>query len=339
MTTIRAISLHLNKPDFRLIERFVEGLKESDISPWTKRFVLPWGEIEDLQRAARLSLDLKENGIDFTAFPLRKVNIKRGSEELIKAMNDSDSLFISLILHRAEDAAWLLKKVQKDLGEAACTRIGFSIGSQLETSYFPVTRCVRNGISASLRMIPEIDVTDLDKSLEKIVQRYNKLLNDLSKALGVPFIGIDASISPWMEESSAALVERISGRNFMSVGTLGAIDKINKAIKKLKNKNIRLTGFNELMLPYAEDSRLMELGSKGMISPEDLISLISVCVAGLDMVVVSANEHDIKEMMEDSVSVALRRRKKIGIRIVPTDANPGDIIKLGRFGHVPVMGT
>jgi hypothetical protein len=337
MTIIRAISLHLNKPDFRLVERFVEGLKESNISPWTKRFVLPWGEIEDLQHVARLSLDLKGNGIDFTAFPLRKVNIKKGSEEIIKAMNDSDCLFISIILHRIEDAAWLLKKIQKELGETECTRIGFSVGNQFETSYFPVTRSARKGISASLRMIPEIDANDLDSSLEKIVRRYDRLLNDLSKALGLPFIGIDASVSPWMEESSAALVEKISGRNFMSIGTLGAIDKINKAIKKLKN--IRLTGFNELMLPYAEDSRLMELGSKGMINPEDLISLISVCVAGLDMIVVGADEHDIRRMMEDSVSVAIRRRKRIGIRIVPTDANPGDIIKLGRFGDVPVMGA
>ncbi|MGC9020027.1 MAG: DUF711 family protein [Candidatus Methanodesulfokora sp.] len=337
MTTIRAISLHLSKLDFRLVERFVEGLKENSISPWTRRFVFPWGKIEDMRHIAKLSLDLGENGIDFTAFPLGRVNIRRSSEEIIRAMNDSDRLFVSIILHKVEDAAWLLKRIQRELGEVACTRIGFSVGDQPETSYFPVTRSIRNGMSASLRMIPEIDANNLENSLEKIVRRYNELLNGLSRALKIPFIGIDASISPWMEESSAALVEKVSGRNFMSIGTLGAIYKINKAIKRLKN--VKLTGFNELMLPYAEDNRLMELGSKGVIGPEDLISLISVCVAGLDMVVVKADENEIRKMIEDSVSIALKRRKRIGIRIVPTDANPGDKIKLGRFGDIPVMGT
>lgn len=337
MTVLRAVSLHLDRPDLRLVEKFVDGLRESGISPWTRRAVLPWGRIDDLKQAAKLSLDLREKGLDFTAFPLRKADIRRSSEEIIRAMNDSDCLFISIILHRAEDAAWLLKRIQRELGEIACTRIGFSVGSQPETSYFPVARSARKGISASLRMIPEIDANDLDNSIEKIVYKYSIILEDFSKRLGIPFIGIDASISPWMEESSAALVEKISGRRFMSIGTLGAIDRINKAIKKLKN--VKLTGFNELMLPYAEDSRLMELGSMGIIGPEDLISLISVCVAGLDMVVVRADERDIRGMIEDSVSVAVRRKKRIGIRIVPTDANPGDTVKLGRFGDVPVMGT
>lgn len=53
---------------------------------------------------------------------------------------------------------------------------------------------------------------------------------EIANELGVDYLGIDTSLSPWGEESVVDAIERIYGVRFGEPGTLSAIYRLNKAI-------------------------------------------------------------------------------------------------------------
>ncbi len=97
----------------------------------------------------------------------------------------------------------------------------------------------------------------------------------------------DYSLSPWMRESVALLIRDCFGVEPPSLGINYAIMRLNSIIESVAGlPHACPSGFNEVMLPYAEDSRLKELGGLGPLSVKDLLTYSASCVAGPDMAVV-----------------------------------------------------
>ncbi len=111
---------------------------------------------------------------------------------------------------------------------------------------------------------------------------------------------------------------------------------MNRLLGKV-SKKVRSIGFNELMLPYAEDNGLMKLARESRLRARDLVSIISVCVAGFDMAVIPRDLEVIRALLRDAQAIAVKKRRSVGVRVIPTEAQIGEEVKLEGFTTVPVM--
>jgi len=228
-------------------------------------------------------------------------------------------------------------------GWVAGSRFAVSFGEPPVTPYFPATRSGGEGLSISL-LYPGYLLSMLERGYPpqdiflKLGAEVNALVLEALRGTPVPLIGVDYSLSPWMEESVARVVESISGAAFGSPGTLAAVHELNNLIRLCASAGAS-TGFNEVMLPVAEDNRLKELADGGLLGLRDLVSYTSVCVAGLDMVALpsSIDYNVLRGLLRDLNAIHAVKGKTLGLRLVLVDAEPGVSVELGFFGKVPVL--
>ena len=324
---------------------------------WTKRMVLPRLDEQADGSIAKMSGlvqdKLSSSGLSYVALPLGHFDLDRVSTELADGLHETEMTFFSLKLAglgqpldegRARSAARLLKRIAESGGPLSCARFAFSCGDQPGTPYFPDTASARSGFTLGLRYVQETQDI-LNGEGENKEERLTSLLGSVegeatsaSESASLDYLGMDCSLSPWMEESAAGLIETMLGAEFGKPGTHQAVFTLNRLISKVST-NLRTLGFNEVMLPVAEDSKLKGLALSGRITLSTLISLISVCVAGLDMVVLplSTDTSRLGKILQDVSSIASSKNRPVGIRLVLADGEPGDEIEMGSFGKVPIM--
>ena len=338
---------------------FVEAASSFRSQVWTKRMVLPRLDEQADGSVAKMSGlvqdKLSGSGLSYIALPLGHFDLDRASTELADSLCETEMAFFSLKLTglgepldegRARSAARLLKRIAESGGPLSCARFAFSCGDQLGTPYFPDTASVRKGLTLSLRYVRETqDILNSEGGNRE--ERLTSMLRGVegealsaSKRSSLEYLGMDCSLSPWMEESAAGLIEFMLGAEFGELGTHQAVFTLNRLISKASTK-LRTLGFNEVMLPVAEDSKLKELALNGRITLSTLISLISVCVAGLDMVVLplSTDISRLGSILQDVSSIASSKNRPVGIRLVLADGETGDEVEMGSFGKVPIMGA
>lgn len=227
------------------------------------------------------------------------------------------------------------------LDHEAPTRLAILFGRRKSTPYFPAASTgTQEGVAVALLYVNEAE-RDMGSGI-----RLPKRLSDLGRffeveteKLGTRFLGFDLSLSPWMDESTARLVERVSGVRLPMPGTLEAVSRINEYIRTLGLlAGVKLVGFNELMLPVGEDDLLKERVLSGEVYLEDLARLASVCVAGVDMVAVERSwaEKWLKGYLVDLFEISNIKRRLMGARILPVNAKAGSVVDFSKFGKIPV---
>jgi len=216
------------------------------------------------------------------------------------------------------------------------TRVGFSIGGFVETPYFPLATSFREGVGAAFRFT---DITSGREPREWVgeVANYVSAVGDLieraAEEAGTSYLGLDLSLSPWMEESVVPTIEAASGVPFPSPGTVYGLRKVNDALADAGDASgHRLIGFNEVMLAVGEDSELMRLSEAGTLRLSHLISLLPYCLVGVDMVVVDDDESLITGIVRDSVTAHRVKKRIIGVRLIAVEGGYAD---LDMFGRVP----
>ena len=213
----------------------------------------------------------------------------------------------------------------------------------LETPYFPdSTSSGELGIGFSF-LYPNImksileETESLTYTVEKLENMFRKTINDIRHlGLGKHRFGIDYSVSPWMEKSVVALIEAL-GYELGKPGFNYGVQLVNNVIQELTKRIGYAIGYNEVMLPYAEDSLLIDAGKYQRIRARDLLLYTSTCVAGPDMIVVPAEKDLLRKFLLDTYSMWRLKQKPLSARIIPVDVLPGDKIDLGKFGKVYVL--
>ncbi len=230
----------------------------------------------------------------------------------------------------------ILRKLS-DLNPINACRFAILFNGPLETPYFPV--------ATSLSRIPKIGISylyvNLVRSLLKgefnfnMTQHYlNEPIKILSNSLGIDVFA-DYSLSPWMDESIVYVANELNYDASLP-GFLYFISLLNELIGKLV-ANSKAQGFNEVMLPYAEDNGLKKLGCLGKISVRDFTLFSNVCVAGVDMVVVPDCPKCLEGLIKDLYAVYKVKGRAVGLRVIPVTSNVGDKVDLGLFGKVCVI--
>ncbi|PVU75148.1 DUF711 domain-containing protein, partial [Sulfolobus sp. SCGC AB-777_G06] len=213
------------------------------------------------------------------------------------------------------------------------TRVAILVNEEfLTTPYFPVgsANTINDSLSSSLIYVREFEENRAERALA-FADEYSK---KISKEIGIRYLGIDASLSPWMEESTGRLIENLSGEKMFSFGQLSTVANINRRIFELVWRlKIAPIGFSELMLPVAEDNVLMERVREGSLTLSQLMALTSVCVAGLDMIAVKRDIELYKKILRDSMAIQFTKRRPYGIRII-SSTGEGEIY-LKEYGKIP----
>ncbi|RLE52038.1 MAG: hypothetical protein DRJ26_05145 [Candidatus Methanomethylicota archaeon] len=316
------------------------------IEIWTKRLALTPQPIKRMtELAENLEIEIPDV-IDYISIPiiLRSVD---DMTRIFEVLSKCKRIFTSICGSEDQLIAFqkLLEIILNKQNPECFIKVSFSIKNHILTPYFPAASAPNGkiGFSGALLYVSDLmnalnNKAPLAQEIENCFNMAMRILDYLAKKLNVENFGVDLSISPWMDDSVAKLLEMISGEEFNKPSTFYAVMKLNDEIKYVSSKCNNCIGFNEIMLPYAEDSRLMELGGKGKLTAYDLLLLSSVCVAGLDVVVLPKMDRKVlRNFLLDAYAILSSKGKPSGIRVILTDKDPGEIAELGFLGSAPVM--
>lgn len=316
---IRSVTLHLMwNDDFSLVDKFIQTAGAA--SPLTVRVsVSP----PPPREAERVITGLREHGVKY----ISTIHLYYGAEEVYRYVSQY-YVFASL-----NDIGEYIKFLQRiySRGEVHLSRYVSLVlsGVVLNSPYFPASVTTQRGVSISL-LYPN-DLESLD-DVEKVLKRGEEVGMQIASSLGVEFLGVDGSLSPWGEESVAKAVERLFRIRLGEPGSHHAIRRINKAIESARVKKI---GFNEVMLPLAEDEELKRLVRAGALGLDKFVSYTSVCIPGLDMAPVKVRNWELlKKTLYDLAAIAEAKGRPIGVRIFPVDVDECDV---EGFGATPAL--
>ena len=359
MAKIRAVTFFLDPPSWEkglLIEYMAEAgsrLRQalSDLgilgNVWSIRLSLPPlpGGVDPVEVAQAAQEALDESGATFSA----AVHLDAGDPraDLLPEALESPGVYGSLRLRDPGDAgraAGILVAVSRRDPEEA-TRLAIDLtGRGLATPYYPMSSNVAGdeGIALALLYTGELlagaragRIAREARSVFEWALEQGRMIAD---RLGVGFLGLDLSPSPWMEMSVARVVEVLSGVPLPEPGSVAAVRRLNEEVWEA-GRGLPTTGFNETMLPVAEDNVLKERTLEGRLRLRDLSMLTVGCLAGVDMAVIPG-EYGVgvvRSLLADQLVVQRLKGMPLGMRLVVYDgAAPGSKVRLGKFGEVPV---
>ena len=223
----------------------------------------------------------------------------------------------------------------------AATKIAIGFHSEdFVTPYFPDSSSPGSRFIGISLLYPKI-LLELLRSIGSLEEAFRAVFSEVERIVSIVkdtsrlSVKVDHSLSPWMSESVAEIYE-YSGYSLLDPGALYYTWLLNKYISEYSNSEIKI-GFNEVMLPYTEDYKLLEYGEQGLLTARKLLYYASTCVAGLDMVIVPEDKEKLKRLILDAMSLSVTKRKPMSLRAIPVPEKPGDKIDLGIFGKVTVI--
>jgi len=165
--------------------------------------------------------------------------------------------------------------------------------------------------------------TDIDAARQKLTNmltveasEIERHANRIDMETGWAYVGIDLSPAPLKDVSIGAAIENLIAQPFGSAGTLTAAATITAAVKAVP---VKQTGYNGLMLPILEDSRLAERWSQSRVSLEGLLSYSAVCGTGLDTIPLPGyiSTDQLTLILADVATLAVKWHKPLSARLLP----------------------
>jgi len=140
----------------------------------------------------------------------------------------------------------------------------------------------------------------------------------LAQQYNLDFYGIDFSPAPYPQDwcSLGAAIEQLGPAALGLSGSLAAAAFVADSLDRGRWLKV---GFNGLMLPVLEDSRLAKRAAEGSLTLKDLLLYSAVCGCGLDTVPLpgDASAEQITGVLLDVGALALRLNKPLVARLMP----------------------
>lgn len=159
---------------------------------------------------------------------------------------------------------------------------------------------------------------ELISRLEKHANQLGLLFADLVADKQVVFQGFDFSVAPFPEDycSLGAAMESLGVSSFGNHGSLAAAAFLTDTLDR---GNWERCGFNGLMLPLLEDSRLSQRSIDETLSIKDLLMYSAVCGTGLDTIPIpgSTTQEQIEAILLDIAALSSRLDKPLTTRLMP----------------------
>ena len=153
--------------------------------------------------------------------------------------------------------------------------------------------------------------------LEQAGQKMEALAGQLESRFGVEFLGLDFSLAPYPDDccSLGAALEHLGLQQLGLSGSLAAAAFVADTLDRGRWKR---SGFNGLMLPVLEDTRLARR-SQDSLTLKDLLLYSAVCGTGLDTVPLpgDASPDQLAAVLLDLAALAVRLDKPLTARLMP----------------------
>ena len=348
MSTIRSITFFIPIENWENTEKIEEYFNKSlqivnsiKLRPWTIRYVLPPIPTDiNPEKCVKTIFRIYEKLPD-KKIMIHPLSIESGNKCLDKIpeiLSSTENLYTTILLKNEKDILNIVEKIYlKDLNPSLYTRISITHYNMVQTPYFPSTSNIKNiyGFSFALRYV-DLFMNFLEGSKSKLFDFLREIEKNLGTEYKEDFLGIDYSLSPWMEESVAYLIEKTYNVIIGETGSYNAVYNLNMKIKDvIENSSVGSLGFNEVMLPVGEDDLLKERVRDGVLRLGTLEGLSTMCVVGLDMVAIMKNKDILTKIFSDMDKISKVKRKSIGTRIIPI--SEGETIRTNKFGEIPVI--
>jgi uncharacterized protein (UPF0210 family) len=150
------------------------------------------------------------------------------------------------------------------------------------------------------------------------------IADKIDQDTGWSYMGIDLSPAPHKEVSIGSALAGFTGSHFGAGGTLTGVATITAALRDI---NIKKVGFNGVMMPVLEDTRLAQLWSQGGLSIDQILGYSSVCGTGLDTIPLPGDvtTQQLERIIGDMATLSVRYTKPLTARLMPVPgAKPGD---------------
>ncbi len=340
---VNELKLRLEKA-VTLLSDITKLVENEGFTVFTTRITLPQSEIGLADLVKTLDhLGLVEEGI---LVSIGSLNVDKAGEKAV-AETVLGGYYTSLIFNEGNpvESSRVFSKIIHGVSDAdpsAATRIAVGFHDQpIETPYFPdSTSSGVEGVGFSF-LYPDYlrDAVNEGASIGEAFNMFSRSAASLFDAVKRAFrlrVVADFSLSPWKENSVVKLLEAL-GYRVLEPGFHYGLFELNKHIRMVAEASGAGVGFNEVMLPYAEDDELIKLGSKGVLTAYDLLSYTSICVAGPDMLAVPWSTEELSRFILDSYGVAATKKRPMALRVIPVNSEPLEAVDLGRFGKVPVI--
>ena len=156
------------------------------------------------------------------------------------------------------------------------------------------------------------------RKLEKHANQLSLIFSDLLIDQKVVFQGFDFSVAPFPNDE-CSLGAAMESLGVSSLGNHGSLAAAAFLTDTLDRGNWPRIGFNGLMLPLLEDSRLSQRSIDQTLSIKDLLMYSAVCGTGLDTIPIpgSTTPKQMEALMLDIAALSARLRKPLTARLMP----------------------
>ncbi|RLE53177.1 MAG: hypothetical protein DRJ33_01780 [Candidatus Methanomethylicota archaeon] len=360
---VRALCLHYSEGDVlrhledleELLKDFTssadKALRKRGLTKPSMRLALPQlsaPHLNDIKDLAKSLQELAEKiGLDYVGgLHVNSSGLRDVGKPLLNAIVENDRVFASSYLSKLSDIPLIARFIDSLRSYAevgASVRFVCLMYSRVETPYLPAatTLSPTHGISAAALYASDVkrakSISRLKPKLLDIAKRIHSLAREVASSTNLKWAKVDMSLSPWANESVAEALESLAKCSLEEPGVLSCIKTLAKVIQRLE-KDVALTGFNDVMLSYAEDERLMELGAADSLSISQLMLYSMACAVGIDMLPIPSTLGIkwIKNLLLDMFTISDIKKKPLGVRLLPTNAKPGDLVDIWFFKNVPI---
>jgi uncharacterized protein len=170
----------------------------------------------------------------------------------------------------------------------------------------------------------DASVAELTKQLTIHARVAEDIGENVARAKGWTFMGVDPTPAPLADVSIGTAIENYTGAKFGSSGTMTAAFIITSAVKAVPVKQI---GYSGLMVPVMEDKVLAQRWAENAYNVDSLLAYSAVCGTGLDTIPLPGDitETQMARIFGDVASLAWKWHKPLSARLQPVKGKkPGD---------------
>ncbi|MFF3733150.1 DUF711 family protein [Streptomyces sp. NPDC002476] len=175
-------------------------------------------------------------------------------------------------------------------------------------------------VAEALREVGRLDPAAITRRVGRALSEHAAPVVELAERIceetGPAYGGIDLSPAPAGDDSIAAAMELCLPGPLGGPGTLAVTAALTEAIR---STGLTTCGYNGVMLPVMEDTRLAQRWHEGTVDAQLLLACSAVCGTGLDTVPLPGDipEEEIAGLLTDVAAMAVRLRKPLSARLFP----------------------
>src|SRR5579863_7328509 len=183
-----------------------------------------------------------------------------------------------------------------------------------------------NVVAAAMAVQRDAEVTRqvLVTELGRHAFAIEDIASKIDQQTGWTYMGLDLSPAPMKYASIGSAVPGSTGGRFGASGTLTAVATITSALRDISVKKV---GYNGVMMPVLEDTRLAQLWGEGALSMDQLLAYSAVCGTGLDTIPLPGDvtTQQLERIIGDVATLSVKLSKPLSARLLPVaGAKPGD---------------